>query len=188
LCANDDDDDGNNLDEMDGDNPKTSKKKKKKVSRKVASLQNFLNMSNDGVLAATTFDHYYREGENDFIWWEILKEGDKIVDDVMQHPDAASPFAIDIPWTASTFGNNYFGIFFEHFFLSLEGKAAVLDKYLSDERCSAYTYVQHDNIKFHQADKDNPDYSVSGSFSSAFIPCLLSLAYYSYLSLRCVSR
>jgi hypothetical protein len=129
LCANDDDDDdGNNLDEMDVDNPETSKKKKKKVSRKVASLQSFLNMSNDGVLAATTFAHYYGEGENDFIRWEILKEGDEIVDDVMQHPAAASPFAIDIPWTASTFGNNYFGIFFEHFFPPLEGKAAVLDK------------------------------------------------------------
>jgi hypothetical protein len=117
-----------------------------------------------------------------------LKEGDEIVNDVMQHPAAASPFSIDIPWTASMFGNNYFGIFFEHFFPSREGKAAVLDKYLSDERCSAYTYVRHNNIKFHQSDKDDPDYIVSGSFSSACIPCQLSLAYYLYLSLRYVSH
>ena len=27
---------------------------------------------------------------------------------------------------------------------------AALDKYLSDERCSSYTYVTHDKIKFHR--------------------------------------
>ena len=79
-----DDDDDNNLDEMDGDIPKTSKKKKKKVSRKVSSLQKFLNMSNDGVLEATSSDHYYGEGEHDFIRWEILKEGGDVVEDVIQ--------------------------------------------------------------------------------------------------------
>ena len=45
----------------------------------------------------------------------------------------------------------------------MKGKAAVLDKYLLDERCSCYKYVQHDKIKFYQADEDNPDYLVSRS-------------------------
>ena len=165
------DDNDNDVDnDINGDNPATSNKKKKKISRKVASLQSFLNMSDEGVLDATYFDHYYGEGEKDFIRWEILKEGDEIVEDVMQHPTAESPFAIDIPWTASKSLNDYFRIFFEHFFPSMKGKAAVLDKYLSDERCSCYKYVQHDKIKFHQADEDDPDYLVSRSLLCTCIP------------------
>ena len=172
------DDDDNDVDnDINGDNPAPSNKKKKKVTRKVASLQSFLNMSDEGVLDATFFDHYYGEGENDYIRWEILKEGDEIVEDVMQHPTAESPFAIDIPWTSSKSLNDYFGIFFEHFFPSMKGKAAVLDKYLSDERCSCYNYVKHDKIKFHQADEDDPDYLVSRSLRCAGITSPLSLPY-----------
>jgi len=166
LCDdNEYDDVGNDSDAMNGDNTEpSSTKKRKKITRKVASLQSFLSMSDEGVLEATSFDHYYGEGASDVIHWEILKEGEEIVEDVMQHPATAQPFAIDIPWTASTSLNNYFQIFFEHFFPSLEGKAAVIDKYLSDVRCSCYTYVQHDKIKFHREDEEDPDYIVSGSF------------------------
>ena len=145
LLADSDDDDDDLVEEGVGNGSHAQKKKKKKVSKKVESIRSFLSMSDDGVLDATTFDHYYGEGENDFIRWDILKEGEEIVDDVMQHPPNTSPFKIDIPWTASVNNTDYFGIFFEHFFPLLEGKAAVLDKYLSDERCSAYTYTQHDS-------------------------------------------
>jgi hypothetical protein len=40
-------------------------KKQKKKSRKIQSLESFLDMSDDGVLHSDTFDHYYGEGNND---------------------------------------------------------------------------------------------------------------------------
>ena len=59
------------------------KKEEKKVTRKVNSINLFLSMSEDGVLDATTFDHYWGEGDEDFVQWEILKEGEEISEDVM---------------------------------------------------------------------------------------------------------
>lgn len=169
ILLDDSDDDGDDSNkEMEDSNinispPKTTKKRK--LSKKVSSIQSFLNMSDDLVLDATTFNHFYGEGNADFIPWTILEEGKEIVQDVMQHPTTSSVFNIDIPWSPSINGNDYFTIFFEHFFPSLEGKAAVIDKYLSDERCSAYTYVKHDKIIFHRPDESDPDYLVS-------FPCL----------------
>ena len=54
-------------------------------------------MSKDGVLNATTFDHYFGESNHDFIWWEILKEGEEISKDVMDHnAQNQSPYHTDI--------------------------------------------------------------------------------------------
>ena len=161
ILLADSDDDLILSEQEDNDENPLPKKKKKKVTKKVASLRSFLDMSDECVLEAVTFDHYYGEDEGDFIRWDILKDGEEIVEDMMHHPPTASPFAIDIPWSPSVHKNNYFEIFFEHFFPPLEGKAAVLDEYLSDERCSAYTYYKHDNIKFHRPDEPDPDYIVS---------------------------
>ncbi len=173
LVLHDSDDD---IEEEDGAN---KPKKKKKVTRKLQSLNSFLNMSDDGVLDATTFDHYWGEGDNDFIRWEILKEGEEISEDVMKHPPPTSQFSINIPWTPTISRNDYFQIFYDHFFPSLVGKAALLDKYLSSERCSAYLTVQHDKIKFHRPDHPDPDFLVSTTCcccwyqSSFFFPFLL---------------
>ena len=72
---------------------KTKKKKKKKKTRKVTSIESFFRMSDDGVLEATTFDHYHGEGNGDFIWWDILKDGGEIVVDAMKHNNEdESPF------------------------------------------------------------------------------------------------
>jgi hypothetical protein len=51
-------------DNLDGDNTATTiKKRKKKKTRKVLSIESFLIMSDNGVLQATTFDHYHGEGD-----------------------------------------------------------------------------------------------------------------------------
>ena len=47
---------------------------------------------------ATTF-HFHGEGDDDYIEWTILKEGEEITTDIMQHqPQDASPFSKDIEW------------------------------------------------------------------------------------------
>ncbi len=69
------------------------------MSKKVESLQSFVTMSDDGVLNATTFDHYYGESEHDFIRWKILKEGEEISEDVIMDHDTwnQSPYHREIP-------------------------------------------------------------------------------------------
>ena len=140
----------------------TKKKKKKKKSRKVTSIESFLNMSDDGVLEATTFDHYYGEGDGDFIQWDILNDGEEIVVDAMEHHEDESPFSIDIPWTPEPAATDYFSIFFDHFFPSLQGKAVVLDKYLSNKECSGHqAYWVHEKVRFHRPNRPDPDFIVS---------------------------
>ena len=136
---------------------KTNKKQKKK-SRKIKSLESFLEMSDDGVLHSETFDHYHGEGDDEFIRWEILKDGNEITDDIMEH-DSDSPFRIDIPWSPETTFVNYFDVFFKYFFPSLEGKAAVLDRYLSNPSCSGYQgYWVHEKVRFNRPKRSEPYY------------------------------
>ena len=152
------------LDEFgDGEKGEKSKSKpgKKKESRKVRCVREFLQQDDDWVKEATVFDHYYGEKDEDFIRWTILKEGEEITHDVMQHPDKIDPFLIDIPWWATTERNDYFGIFFQHFFPSLEGKADLLDKFLDDPRASYHKTVIKENIRFHRPKHVDPDYIVS---------------------------
>ena len=141
------------------------KKSKRKKTRKVLSLESFINMSDESVLAATTFNHYYGEDDNDFIQWTILQEGEEIVDDVMIHEENKSPYKIDIPWKPDVRTLDYCEIFFKYFFPPLEGKAALLDKYLSDPRCSGHTaYYINEKVRFHRPHKPDPDYLVSLMF------------------------
>ena len=157
-------DSDNNGDDDLGDNVRKKKKAKRKKTRKVLSLESFMNLSNNAVLAATTFHHYHGEGDNNFIEWTILREGEEIVEDVMQHNNT-SPFSIDIPWEPGVGAVDYFDIFFNYFFPSLEGKAAVLDKYLSNPLCSGHnSYYVHEKVRFHQPDRPDPDYIVSKLF------------------------
>jgi hypothetical protein len=87
-------------------------KKQKKKSRKIKSLESFLDMSDDGVLQSEKFDHYRGVGDNEFICWKFLKEGNEITDDIMEH-NSDSPFRIDIPWYPETTSVNYFYVFFK---------------------------------------------------------------------------
>jgi hypothetical protein len=160
VLPDSDDDEDDDL----GNKTRKKRKTKRKKTRKVLSLDSFMNLSNDAVLAATTFHHYHGEGDNDFIEWTILREGEEIVEDVMQH-DNTSPFSIDIPWEPGVGAVDYFDIFFNYFFPSLEGKAAVLDKYLSNPLCSGHnSYYVHEKVRFHQPDRPDPDYIVSSFF------------------------
>ena len=123
----------------DANKPTKNKKGKRKKSRKILSLESFLNLSDDGVLEATTFNHYYGEADDQFIKWDILQEGEEITQDAMQHSVGdTSPFIIDIPWKPETAAVDYFDTFFNHFFPSLEGKAALLDEYLSNPECTGH--------------------------------------------------
>ena len=149
--------------EEDGATKKKPKMTKKKKSRKVLAIESFLDMSDEGVVNATSFRHFHGEGDNDYIEWRILKEGEEITNDVMQHkPHEVSPFVKEIEWHPQPQRVDYFDIFFNHFFPSLKGKAAVLDKYLSDPRCSGHiTYWVNEKVRFHRPDRPDPDYIVS---------------------------
>jgi hypothetical protein len=122
-------------------------------------------MSNEGVVNANTFRHFHGEGDGDYIEWTIHKDGEEITTDVMQHkPHDSSPFSTEIEWHPSSNRVDYFDVFFSHFFPSLEGKAAVLDQYLSNPRCSGHTtYWVKEKVRFHRKDAPDPDFIVSFS-------------------------
>ena len=50
---------------------------------------------------AKTFCHEYGPGPTDSITWEILTDGEEIMEDVMNHNLAEDTMAIDIPWDKS---------------------------------------------------------------------------------------
>ena len=152
------------------DEPMTGKTKKRKAKpRGVREMEYFLNMQSDADIAkASTYKHFYGEGDEQFIEWEILRDGEEIVDNVMQLPTpTAGPFGVNIPWSRFTEDLNYTEIFFTHFFPSLVGKASVLDEYLASPSCSCHGMVLSDKIQFHRPDKPDPDFIVSTIFSFA---------------------
>ena len=164
LLLDDDGYDGNDDiddDATDAGGKQRANKQPKKKSRKVLKLEKFLAMDDDDVRGATSFDHFHGEGDGDFIRWDILRVGEEITVDVMQHPDDKNPFLVNIPWFPQVERNDYFGIFFQYFFPPLKGKAALMDKYLSDPRASYHTTAKQKNIKFHQPNRPDPDYIVS---------------------------
>ena len=78
-------------------------------------------MSDEGVLDATTFDHYYGKGDGDFIEWTILADGEEISNNVMGHcPQDTFPFSVQNPWSPEPAKVDYYDMFFKHFFPSLE--------------------------------------------------------------------
>lgn len=97
------------------------------------------------------------------MYWDILADDEQILEDPMTHPEDANPFSIDVPWDPNPDEVDYNSVFFDHFFPDLEGKAALLDEYLADERCSIYHTVKSDKIKFHRETDgdDDPDILVS---------------------------
>jgi hypothetical protein len=97
LNTNEDNNDAAIFDDDEIECEQRGMKTKKKMSKKVESINSFLRMTNDEVKAAVNFNHFYGEGSNDFISWEIMKDRDKITEDVMQHPERLDPFCINIP-------------------------------------------------------------------------------------------
>lgn len=70
-------------------------------------------------------------------------------------------FGVTIPWSRYPKDMNYTDVFFNHFFPSLQGKAAILDKYLASPHCSCHNMVVSDKIRFNCPDKKDPDSVVS---------------------------
>ena len=64
---------------------------------------------------------------------------------------------IGIPWHPDPKKNGYNTIFFEHFFPSLKGKAAIADRIINDPRRGYYHTAKACNIRFHQSSKNDPD-------------------------------
>ena len=65
-------------------------------------VRDFLQQDDERVKEATVFDHYHGEKADEFIRCTILKEGEEITYDVMQHPDKQDPFLIEFPWWPTT--------------------------------------------------------------------------------------
>ena len=102
-----------------------------------------------------------------FIEWTILMEGEQIVEDVMKLPPQMNvPFGLHIPWTQYPRDMNYTDIFFNHFFPSMQGKAAVLDEFLASPYCSCHTMVANDKIQLHCPEQLDPDFIVSNDCHS----------------------
>ena len=103
--------------------------------------------------AAKTFEHCYRDMPDEKIVWTILGDNEQITTDAMQHPapEIYSPLKINIPWSRFSKDISYNDIFFKYFFPSLEGKAELMDEYLWDRRCSMYSTVVNDKIKFYDS-------------------------------------
>lgn len=71
------------------------------------------------------------------------------------------PLKQDIPWNPNPRQTDYNAISIEYFFLSMQGKAVMLDKILWDANCSINNTVVRDKIEFHRPGHANPDYLVN---------------------------
>jgi hypothetical protein len=142
---------GEESDVEDSDNDKGKKKKKKnKKKRSVIEMKWFMNQQTDAdIKEATSYKHYYGEKDSEYIEWTILRDGEEIVEDVMVAPPTyATPFGYNIGWSRFPKDISYSNIFFDHFFPSLVGKAAVLDEYLASPRCTCHDMILSDKINF----------------------------------------
>jgi hypothetical protein len=163
----------------DEDQPATQSSKKKKKERKkpcaVLEMELFLNEQFvEEIATATSYKHFYGEGDDQYIEWTILKEGEEVVEDVMKPPpETNTPFGLHIPWSRYPKDMNYTDIFFSHFFPSLQGKAIVLYEFLSNPYCSCHAMVASDKIRFHRRERSDPDFIVSHCLPLSF-PNVLS--------------
>ena len=136
--------------------------KGKKINYAKQSMAKLMEQGKDQLRNAKTFHHEYGPGPEDKVIWDILGDGEEILEDVMTHPPPdRNAFKVGIPWNKNKKHVDYNDIFFKHFFVDLTGKAKLMDEFLSDERCDFYHTVKNDNIKFHRPDRDDPDCLVS---------------------------
>ena len=127
-----------------------------------ASVNAFLSLSPAEQKVATTYVHRHGKDGKEKVVWEILGDDEQITQDAMD-PELIkqSPFKKDIPWDADRKNVDYNKIFFDDFLPDLSGKAALLDKWMSDIRCPIYATAKTANIKFNRPDDDDPDCLVS---------------------------
>jgi hypothetical protein len=116
---------------------------------------------------AREFDLKYGKEDDDVIKWTILSEEEQITECPMEGEEEIKNKDVlkeDIPWDADPSKVDYCKILLEKFFPSLEGKAKVLDEFLTRNSLRGNPWketVLRDNIKFERTDSDDPDELVS---------------------------
>ncbi|KAL7554128.1 hypothetical protein ACHAWF_017536 [Thalassiosira exigua] len=150
---------GGEIDGVDANaNENENVKKKGKVNYEAESYKSFLELPQDAQAHAKSFDLKYGPNDEDVLQWSILGDTEQITKDEMDHGAAKkSPIKKDIDWKPDPNDNDYNAMLFDHFFPGVEGKAAVLDKYLNQPHCTMHRTVQNDKIKFNRPDSDDPD-------------------------------
>ena len=133
------------------------------------SYKHFSAMPIENQRDAREFDLKYGKEDDDVIKWTILSEEEQITECPMEGKEEIKNKDVlkeGIPWDADPSKVDYCKILLEKFFPSLEGKAKVLDEFLT---CNSFRgnpwkeTVLRDNIKFERTDSDDPDELVSCS-------------------------
>ena len=137
-----------------------------RVNRKQKSTINFVHNHSDVLKETTSFQHFYGEGDNDYVEWKILADNEHIGEDQerLELPTNIE-YKKDLPYDPDhddEFDYNHW--FFQEFFPCIKGHAAKMDKYLNDPRASYHSTMQRDNIKFYQPNapwhNDDPDHLI----------------------------
>ena len=121
-----------------------------------AMTDDFLSLPESVLAIATTYRHQYGKGDDEKIDWQILRD-DEHVTDLPFNPSPDVQYKKNIDWSEDMDFNQ---VFFDDFFPSIVGHAAIIDDYLSDPRCKCRSTVAAQSIKFHDPDADDPDWRV----------------------------
>ena len=122
-------------------------KDKKKPKPADESVKEFLEMDDEQIAEATTFNYKYGEEEKEFIKWTILKDTEDITEDPLNIPKEVN-YTTEIPWDPDVNKNDYNSIFFDHFFPSIKGHAKIIDDWLHDKKSPYYKTATEQNIQF----------------------------------------
>jgi len=121
------------------------------------ATDDFLSLPENVLAIATTYQHRYGKGADDYIDWSILANGEHVTDLPLM-PEPEVQYRKEIEWDAEDMDHNK--VFFEHFFPSIVGHAAIIDEYLLDPRCEYKLTVASQHIKFHDDEANDPDWRV----------------------------
>jgi hypothetical protein len=130
--------------------------KKKAIAPMKQSELDFVALPDEDK-SITDFYEMIIDKDGNSIKWKILGDTEylKAEDDPLKYPEG--PVLLrDIGWENKSFSS----VFFDEFFPSVEGHAKLMDEYLADVRASYHTSVTNDNIKFHDAEDDDPDWII----------------------------
>ncbi len=92
--------------------------------------------------------------------WKIHSDGEHITDDPLKVPEEVDFNNIDLN------DKSLIETFFESFFPSVKGHAALIDKYHQNASTPYYhTVIRNDSLKFHDDDADDPDWKVKQAYT-----------------------
>lgn len=127
-------------------------KRKQNKSPWSISVDEFLDQPKEALATATQFEAKWGEEQEQRQIWMILKDEEYITDSNFKLPEKAK---LKLDRNASLYE-----LFFDSFFPSVQGHAALLDKYLSDSRADYHTTYKNRKFKFHDEQDDDPDWKV----------------------------